>query len=200
MQQQYLKHQLQNFNAVLYSHDHADHTHGIDELRYLYFARDSEVIPIYADCLTLQSLRQRFSYLFNPRVKIYPIVLDGREIKPGRFDVDGVSIYAIEQGHGKDQKSFGFRFGNVAYSPDFNVLNEQAIEAYQNLDLWVVDCLSYEPKKTHNHLDLALYWIDRVRPKKAVLTHMNAGMDYDVLKEKLPQNVEPAYDGLTFFF
>lgn len=192
----YLKHQLTDLSAVLYTHDHADHTHGIDELRSLYFARGSKIIPIYASKQTLDSLCQRFSYLFRPSFPIYPTVLEPKEIRQGSVVISGVDLRAIEQGHGPDQKSIGYRFGSIAYSTDFNYLSDEAIEAYADLDVWVVDCLSYEPKKTHNHLDLTLQWIEKVRPKRAILTHMNGSLDYETLKSSLPSHIEPAYDGL----
>lgn len=200
LRQQYIGNQLKDLTAVVYSHDHADHTHGIDELRSLFFARELTIIPIYADSQTLKSLQNRFSYLFQPKLQIYPVVLEAKEFKAGIFNVDGIDMEAIEQGHGDNQKSFGFRFGRIAYSTDFNHLDDQALESYQDLDLWVVDCLSYDPKKTHNHLDLTLHWINQVRPKKAILTHMNATLDYEQLRRQLPDHIEPAYDGLTFHF
>jgi phosphoribosyl 1,2-cyclic phosphate phosphodiesterase len=193
----YLKHQLADLSAVLYTHDHADHTHGIDDLRSLFFARNSKIIPIYAGKETLDSLGQRFSYLFSPNFAIYPTVLDPKEIRQGVVEISGIELRAIEQGHGRDQTSFGYRFGQIAYSTDFNHLSDEAIEAYADLDVWVIDCLSYELKKTHNHLDLTLQWIEKVRPKRAILTHMNGSLDYETLKSSLPPHIAPAYDGLT---
>ncbi|MBX9697055.1 MAG: MBL fold metallo-hydrolase, partial [Alphaproteobacteria bacterium] len=169
----------------------------IDDLRSLYFARNSKIIPIYACKETLDSLGKRFSYLFRPHFPIYPTVLDPKEIRQGVLEISGIELHAIKQGHGLDQKSFGYRFGQIAYSTDFNHLSDEAIEAYANLDVWVVDCLSYDFKKTHNHLDLTLQWIEKVRPKRAILTHMNGSLDYETLKSSLPSHIEPAYDGLT---
>ncbi len=194
MRQQLLDYDLQDLTAVLFTHSHADHCHGIDDLRSINWLT-KKPIDIYADALTMEELKHRFSYVFDSTEKFYK-----PSIKPhlidGPFSVGGVSIVPFEQNHGP-VKSLGFRFGDFAYSTDVKALDEKAFDALKGIKYWVVDCVREEPHPTHAHLDLTLEWIVRVKPERAYLTHMNHMMDYAKLTAKLPPGVLPAHDGLV---
>lgn len=184
---------VRRIDAVLYTHDHADHTHGIDDLRAFSFAVGGTV-PVWGDAKTLATLQRRFDYVFVSRGG-YPAICQANEID-GPFRAAGIEVRPFAQRHGRGT-SLGFRFGPVAYSTDLNALDEAAFAALAGVEVWIVDALRREPHPTHAHLDLTLDWIARVRPKRAILTHMTWGMDYATLKRELPPGVEPAYDGLT---
>jgi phosphoribosyl 1,2-cyclic phosphate phosphodiesterase len=184
-------------DAVLYSHAHADHINGIDDIRQLNIAMD-RVIDAYADGAVLARIRERFDYAFQPpdpargwwRPTLNPIVMEGR------FQVGEVAIEPFEQAHGRTP-TWGFRSGAFAYSPDVKVLPEAAMAALEGVEVWLVDCLRDRPHPTHAHLDQTLDWIAKIRPQRAVLTHMNHEFDYWELRNRLPRGVEPAYDGMV---
>lgn len=201
LRQQVLREGITRIDAVLYTHDHADHTHGIDELRSFNYL-SKEVIPVYGDKSTLDFIQSRFPYAFLPKPEnlwyrpcLTPHVTVDKTV--GEFEVFGIKISYFEQGHGKS-KSLGYRIGNFAYSTDTDALDEHAFDALKGIDTWIVDCLRYSPSYSHSHLEMTLEWIARVKPKRAILTHMNHEFDYDILKAQLPNGVEPGYDGLTF--
>ncbi len=193
LREQCLDAQIDRLDAVLYTHDHADHTHGIDDLRILSY-RAKKRIDVYADASTLATLNRRFDYIFVSQ-EGYPAICKGNLID-GPLRVGEIEVTPFEQGHGSIT-SLGFRFDRIAYSTDLNVLDEAAFEALEGIDVWIVDALRYDPHPTHAHLDLTLSWIERVKPKRAYLTHMTWDMDYETLKAALPDGVEPAYDGLV---
>jgi phosphoribosyl 1,2-cyclic phosphate phosphodiesterase len=188
-------------DAILYTHDHADHTQGIDDVRFLK-ASSGATIDVYASEDTLDSLTQRFSYIFQQETKgsghLYKPFLTPHPIRiPSHFRINDIEIDAFEQEHGFGSVTTGYRIGSMAYSTDAVNLPEYAFDLLQGLDLWIVDCLRFEPHETHAHFDKALEWIARVKPKHAVLTHLNHLVDYDVIRDRCPPGVEPAYDGLT---
>lgn len=200
MREQLIREKIHRIDAVLYTHDHADHVHGIDDLRQLYFTY-KEKIPIYGDQKTLERLRISFSYLFDsgPDVpKIYQSFLVTHEIKPS-FSLGALDIQCFEQDHGYST-SLGYRFGSLAYSTDVVRLSEKAFRMLEGVDTWIVDCLCHEEKPTHSHLSQTLEWIERVKPRRAILTHLNHTMDYERLRKELPVSVEPAYDGMALDF
>ncbi len=190
--EQCLNNNIDRIDAVLYTHDHADHTHGIDDLRAFRFILQARV-PIHGDSETLAVLRQRFDYIFESKGN-YPSLVDPHLID-GPFTVGDIDVLPFYQSHG-DIRSLGFRFGPIAYSTDLDGLDETAFAALAGVDVWIVDALRYDPHPTHAHLELTLEWIERVRPKRAILTHMTWDMDYQTLLNDLPQGIEPAYDGL----
>lgn len=187
-------------DGVLYTHDHADHTHGIDDLRMVAYAMKKR-IDIWADADTRTSLVHRFAYCFEtPPGSSYTPILVAREIAPGsRVRIEGgggpIEALAVPQVHG-DIASLGFRFGSVAYSPDISDLPAGAADMLTGLDIWIVDALRYTSHPSHFSLKQALGWIDRLKPKRAILTHMTTDLDYETLRRELPPNVEPAYDGM----
>ena len=187
-------------DAVLYTHAHADHSHGIDDLRWLNLAMHSD-LDVYGTHDTIDTLRKRFAYAFEPLktfenhpVRYYKPMLAPHTIS-GPFEIGAVSIVPFTQDHGFST-TLGFRFGNFAYSTDVVSLDENAFEILEGVDTWVVDSFRREPHQTHSHLDRTLEWIDRVAPRCAVLTHMNHHMDYETLVHELPNCVTPGYDGM----
>ncbi|MGE3714433.1 MAG: MBL fold metallo-hydrolase [Alphaproteobacteria bacterium] len=196
---QALRHGITRVDAVLFTHEHADHTHGIDDLRSFNHSTNAD-LPVYGDTRTLQSLTQRFDYAFKGKPKhgwfrpsLAPMTIpDGNVV---RFSAAGLDVVAFTQVHGKTT-SLGFRIGDFAYSTDTNELPDTAFEALQGTRCWVVDCLKYEPSFSHSHLDRTLAWIARIKPQRAVLTHMTHDFDYERLAAELPDGIEPGYDGL----
>lgn len=187
-------------DGVLYTHDHADHTHGIDDLRMIAF-NGRRRVDTYMSRATAEILMTRFAYCFKaPEDSPYPPILRQHTIYPGvPVCIEGaggaVTALPFDQIHGHI-RSLGFRFGNIAYSCDVSDIPESSEETLQNLDVWIVDALRREPHPSHFALDDALRWIARVRPKRAILTNLHIDMDYDTLRRELPAGVEPGHDGL----
>jgi phosphoribosyl 1,2-cyclic phosphate phosphodiesterase len=196
---QFLDAGVTRLDAVLYTHEHADHCHGIDELRAFGHGR-REPIPAYGTAETLDLLAQRFRYAFeqsgNGSTVLYRPLLAARPIS-GPFSIGTVQVVPFVQDHGFGTTTTGYRLGGVAYSTDVVGLDEAAFAVLADLDLWIVDCLRYEPHPTHAHFDLTMSWIARARPKRAILTHLNHMLDYDDLASRCPPGVEPGYDGLV---
>lgn len=198
LRSQLLAAHVKRVDAVLYSHDHADQTHGIDDLRAFYITHRTR-IPVYMDEATRASLHRRFGYCFKGE-NGYPAILDDvgtltsgvsvRVIGPG----GAIEALPLAQDHG-GIVSFGFRFGRAAYSNDVVAMSDEVLAALVGLDLWIVDALRYKPHPTHAHLARSLEWIGQVRPKRAVLTNLHIDMDYRTLEAELPAGVEPGYDG-----
>lgn len=188
-------------DGVLFTHPHADHIHGIDDLRGFVINMRRRV-DVYADNETLTRLREAFGYCFEtPAGSEYPPILNPHEIS--RTDdvvVTGpggpIAATPVVQTHGRIT-SLAFRFGGLAYSPDVSGLDDTAVEALQDLDIWIVDTLRLTPHPSHLSLDEALGWIARLKPKRGVLTHMHVDLDYATLRRDLPAHVEPAYDGMV---
>lgn len=193
LREQCLDNNIDHIDAVLYTHDHADHTHGIDDLRMIAMRRRRRV-PAYADAGTLATLNRRFDYIFTSQ-QGYPAICDGHEIT-GPFEYEGTPIIPFEQDHG-NIKTLGYRIGNFAYSTDVVELNDAAFDILDGVEVWVVTALRREPHPTHAHLDKSLEWIERVNPKRAFLTHMTWEMDYETLCDELPAHIRPAHDGLV---
>lgn len=188
---------VRSLSAVLYTHDHADHLHGIDDLREVNRAMQAP-LSIFAAPEVMESIRIRFPYVLGSVEEgqsIYKPMLEPHEID-GPFVVGGVTVVPYDQDHGF-LRTLGFRFGNFAYSTDVVELPKESFAALEGVHTWVVGCLTFAPHPTHAHLDKVLDWIARVRPQRAYLTHMTPSMDYDSLRARLPAGVEPAYDSLV---
>jgi phosphoribosyl 1,2-cyclic phosphate phosphodiesterase len=192
---------VKRLDAVLLSHDHADQIHGIDDVR-AFFIRQRAQISCHMDEPTMKSALQRFSYIFKgeggyPAI-CKPVALPAHGV---HWTVEGPSgpipIVSFDQDHGS-MRSIGFRFGAVAYSSDVVGLTDEAFEALKDVDVWIVDALRFTPHPTHAHVDLALEWIARAKPRRAILTNLHIDLDYQALSAMLPEGVEPAYDGLRF--
>ncbi len=187
-------------DAVFYTHAHADHCHGIDDLRMVAY-NGRHRVPVYFDAATAESLRGRFAYCFEPPAgSEYPAVLDGHVIAPGemvRIKGDGGVIEALPflQRHGMGE-TLGFRFGSIAYSPDVSDFPEESVAHLAGLDVWILDALRYTGHPSHLSVEQALAWIERLAPKRAVLTHMHVDLDYETLAGQLPKGIEPAFDGM----
>jgi len=192
---------VKRVDAVLLTHDHADQVHGLDDVRAFYLRQQAR-IPCWMDAATDETMMRRFGYIFEGEGG-YPAICDRRAI-PAHGDawrVAGPSgeipVVTFDQDHG-GVRSVGYRFGGVAYSSDVVDLDDAAFTALADLDVWIVDALRRRPHPTHAHLDLALEWIARVKPRRAILTNMHIDMDYTQLLAELPPGVEPAYDGMSF--
>lgn len=188
-------------DGVLITHDHADQTHGLDDLRAITF-RTGHRIDLFSDRHCLNELKQKFGYIFEtPPGSQYPPIVTAREIAVGeRFEIagkgDAIAVLPFPQTHGRIQ-SLGFRFGPLAYSSDVNGLSEEAFAMLEGVECWILDALRHQPHPTHANVETALTWIARVRPRRAVLTNLHMDLDYEALRRELPPDVEPAYDGLT---
>ena len=191
---------VRRVDAVLYTHDHADQTHGIDDLRAFTIAERRRV-PCFMDAYTREKLTGRFRYIFEGESG-YPPICEARDLPPlGQpWTIEGpsgsVPVVGFDQDHGA-VRSVGFRFGGLAYSSDVADLPESAFEVLHDLDVWIVDALRWTPHPTHAHVAKALEWIERAKPRRAVLTNLHIDLDYEALRRELPEGVEPAYDGLT---
>jgi phosphoribosyl 1,2-cyclic phosphate phosphodiesterase len=197
LREQLLRANVRSLDAILFTHDHADHTHGLDEVREVNRAMGRS-IPCWTDERTMQSLYERFGYCFlgiEPGQPIFRPWLVPNIIQ-APFSIGSVSVSSWEQDHGWG-KSLGFRFGPVAYTTDAMALPEEAFVALEGVDVWIIGTLTDKPHMTHAHVGLALEWIDRVKPKQAYLTHMGPALDYQTLRQTLPPGVEPAFDGLV---
>ncbi len=189
-------------DGVVITHEHADHTHGFDDLRPL-FVRRRRRVDVYLDEATSQAMHARFGYCFmTPPGSEYPPIVSEHRLMPGRAvaiagEGGPIEVLPVLQEHG-DIPSLGFRFGNVAYSADIKALPPASIAAMAGLDVWIVDALRKAPHPSHFNLDEALAWIARIKPKRAILTNLHSDMDYEALRTSLPPNVEPAYDGMGF--
>jgi len=201
LREQLLRARVADLDGVLITHDHADQLHGIDDLR-LVVQHQRRRAEVHTDAGTAERILGRFSYIFVQAAgSEYPPIANLHTIEPLRaFAIAGaggpVPVLAFPQQHGA-VPSLGFRFGAVAYSADVNALDEAAFAALDGVECWILDALRYAPHPTHAHVALALEWIARVAPKRAVLTNLNYDVDYEKLRGELPPNVEPAYDGLT---
>ena len=186
-------------DAVVYTHSHADHVHGIDDLRMIVF-NTRQRLPVWADGDTQNALLSRFGYAFvQPEGSPYPPILNMKTIS-GPFEIDGaggpIPFRPFRVGHGSID-SLGFRMGDVAYLPDVAEIYDEAWPALNGLDWFIVDALRRTPHPTHSHLDNTLGWIERIRPANAVLTNMHIDLDYETVCRETPDNVTAAYDGMT---
>ena len=200
LREQLLDADADHLDGVLFTHEHADHTHGIDDLRALAIHQRRR-IDVYLDEPTSGSLHRRFGYCFEtPSGSSYPPILREHRLEAGcPIAIDGpggvIEALPILQQHG-DIFSLGFRFGPLAYSCDLNGLPPDSIEALAGLDTWIVDALRYTPHPSHWSLEETLQWIAGIKPRRAILTNMHVDLDYEAMRGKLPPNVEPAYDGM----
>jgi phosphoribosyl 1,2-cyclic phosphate phosphodiesterase len=183
-------------DAVLLTHAHADHLHGIDDLRIVNRLMGS-ALPLHASADTLSEVARRFGYVLQPAIPGRPLYRPALVPHPisGPFTAAGMPVVPFAQDHGYMQ-TLGFRIGALAYSTDVTRLDDDAFAALAGIELWIVDCLRREPHPTHSHLEKTLGWIARVAPRRAVLIHMDQSLDYRELSAELPTGVEPGRDGL----
>lgn len=198
LREQLLAAGIGRLDGVLITHDHADQTHGMDDLRVLTL-NEKKRIDLWTDKTALDSLRNKFGYIFESRRGSgYPPIVTAHELPEPfvAFSIGELPVLPFGVGHGRI-RCLGYRFGGLAYTPDCDALDDAAFDALDGVDCWVVDALRHTPHPSHAHLGRTLEWITRVRPKRAILTNMHIDMDYDTLLRELPPGVEPGHDGMV---
>lgn len=192
---------VNKMDGIVYTHAHADHVHGIDDLRTFVITQQKRM-DIYADTETMARIREGFGYCFeSPAGSSYPPILNPHEINQDRpVIVDGeggsISFVPLYQHHGSIH-SLGFRIGDFAYCSDVSHFPEATLEKMFGLETLIIDALQYREHPSHFSLDQALDIIERLNPKRAYLTHMHIPLDYETVRTQTPEHVEPCYDGLV---
>ena len=199
MRAQLLDAGIGRLDAVVYTHAHADHVHGIDDLRQLVF-NTRERLAVWADGATQDSLLSRFGYAFTqPKGSPYPPILEMNSIE-GPVTIEGaggaLTLHPIRLNHGTID-ALGFRIGGLAYCPDVVAIYDESWPWLTGLDVWIIDALRRKPHPTHAHLEMTLDWITRAAPKRAVLTNMHLDLDYTTLCSETPDHITPAHDGMV---
>ncbi|MFO1075511.1 MAG: MBL fold metallo-hydrolase [Geminicoccaceae bacterium] len=198
LRQQCLDAGIETLDALIYTHAHADHVHGIDDLRAINNNQMS-AIPTYAEATVLAHIEERFPYAFaggHGAHGWWRPELRAHAVEQGTFRIGPVEVGLFGQKHGRGRTT-GLRIGGFGYSTDTDGLDEAAFAALAGVEVWIVDALRDRPHPSHAHLDLALAWIERVGPRQAFLTHMNHEVDYADWAARLPAGVAPAHDGLV---
>ena len=201
LRQQLLSANVQHLDGVFFTHAHADHLNGLDDLRGINRAMHAP-LNIYCDRRTLQAIKERFQYVLTPLAegadRYYKPVLIPTTVCAGEtFLVDGIDVTVFDQDHGFS-RTLGYRIGNFGYSTDLVNLPEAGFESLTGVHTWVVGCFTDHEHDTHVHVSKALEWIDRLKPTRAILTHLGPDLDHSVLSSELPEGVLAAYDGITF--
>ncbi|MEO9517663.1 MAG: MBL fold metallo-hydrolase [Paracoccaceae bacterium] len=199
LRNQLLEAQVERLDGVIYTHPHADHVHGIDDLRMIVLNMRAR-LSVWADGATQKDLISRFGYVFvQPEGSPYPPILELRDID-GAVTIEGpggdITFTPFQVEHGSIE-SLGFRVEGLAYLPDVSKIPESSWPYLRNLDVWIVDALRRDPHPTHSHLERTLEWIERAAPRHAVLTNMHIDLDYETLLAETPDHIEPAFDGMT---
>jgi phosphoribosyl 1,2-cyclic phosphate phosphodiesterase len=196
LRQQLLDAEVGRLEAVIVTHDHGDHVHGIDDLRPVAAAL-GHAVPLYGDEATLASLERRFAYAFA-RSDFYRPIVEPRTIER-ECAFSQMKVRSVQQPHG-DTASLGLRFDeggkSAVYAIDFSDLTDEMAQLYEDSDVWIADCLTRSPHPTHAHLEAILGWARELRVGQVYLTHMGNGLDYRVLVAELPDWAAPAHDGL----
>ncbi len=195
LRDQLLKNKIRNINSVIYTHNHADQTHGINDLRVFYI-KNKKKIPIYANKLTKKYLSESFSYCFK-KFQDYPATLELNNIKNKLNFGKYIKIECVTVQHGLI-KSLSFIINKkIAYLPDVNKIYKKDLKKFKNLFFLVIDCLRYKKHPSHFNLDDILELNHVLKPKKMILTNLHSDLDYDELLNILPKNIKPAYDGYS---
>lgn len=200
LREQLIDANVDHLEAVFLTHEHADQTHGIDDLRSVVLHQRKR-IPVYLNRSTAKDIASRFAYCFEQVPgSDYPAILSrhsieagGMQIIEGKGGTIALSAFLLQHGN---INALGYRIGNAAYTPDLNDIPKESYGALENLDLWIIDALRYAPHPSHFSLDDALGWIDKFKPKRAVLTNLHSDLDYEIVRRKLPDGVVPGYDGM----
>ncbi|MBY0612510.1 MAG: MBL fold metallo-hydrolase [Beijerinckiaceae bacterium] len=192
---------VKRLDGVIFTHEHADHTHGIDDLRPVVI-QNRRLIDVYLDEATAGTLHTRFRYIFEtPPGSEYPPLAKEHRIRAGEtFSIAGqggaVACTPFNLHHGSID-ALGLRFGGIAYTPDVNAIPDESVPYLEGLDCWIIDALRLTPHPSHFRLAESLAWIERMKPKRAVLTNLHTDLDYDALARQVPAGVVPAYDGMV---
>src|SRR6202022_4197644 len=200
LREQLIDADVDHLDAVFLTHEHADQTHGIDDLRSVVMHQRRR-IPVYLNKTTADHILLRFSYFFvSPPGSDYPPILDNHGIEPGETRViegkgGSLALSAFILQHG-NIPALGCRIADAAYTPDVSDIPRASWPHLENLDLWIIDGLRYAGHPSHLSINDALSWIDRFKPRRAVITNMHSDLDYEVLRQSLPPNVVPAHDGM----
>lgn len=199
MREQLLMAGTARLDGVIYTHPHADHVHGLDDLRQIVFNM-RERVKVWADSETENDLISRFGYAFvQPEDSNYPPILDLHAIR-GPVTIDGpggpITFTPIPVNHGQID-ALGFRIGDLAYIPDVLTIHEASWPLLDGLDTFVIDALRYKPHPSHAHLALTLDWIDRLSPRRSVLTNMHVDIDHDTVDAETADHITPAHDGMV---
>ena len=198
LRQQALTHGIKHLDALLYTHDHSDHICGIDDIKS--FTCNDDIITTFLDQTTYDSLTKRFSYIFKQVSPLYPVRLQTNILEYNKVTkVGDIEFISFPQIHGKII-STGFKFGELAYSTDLNHLTPQATQVLEGIKVWIVDCLRYAWAPTHSYLERTVNWSEKIKPELTILTHMAHDIEYEELKNSLPKNIIPAFDGMKFEF
>lgn len=198
--EQMIRADARQIDAAVYTHPHADHIHGVDDLRGYALAK-RRLIDVYADSYTMERLRLGFGYCFEtPPGSSYPPILNPVHIAHDvPFTIEGqggaITFEPLPQIHG-DILSLGYRIGDIAYCPDVSDIPGETVERLQGLHTLIIDALQYKPHPSHLSLEQALQWIERLQPRNAVLTHMHIPLDYDAVMRETPDHVVPGFDGM----
>jgi len=197
---QFLNNKIRSLDAIIYTHEHADQTSGIFEMRP-FFWKNKKKIPVYASSRTIKELKDKYTFCFSQRHGYKPIMKANTIKKKFLIKKDNTQLFvdAFEVEHGMI-KSTGYRFDDIAYISDCNKINNSVSKKLLNLKYLIIDCLRKEKHPSHFNFDDALSFIKLVKPQKAILTNLHVDMDYFDLKRKLPKNIIPAFDGLNVNF
>ena len=199
LRHQLLKNRVKNIDKVLYSHMHADQTHGINDLR-VFFMISKKTIPVYADKMTKNYLLKTFNYCFKKNSNEYPAILKMFSVKKNFYIKNGkqkISMNSVNVKHGNINSVCYILDKKLAYISDVSDIKPKDLKFFKNLKYLIIDCLRIKSHPSHFNLEKSLELIQKLSPKKAILTNLHTDLDYDYLKKILPKNIEPAYDGLT---
>ena len=199
LRNQLIKNKIDKIDKVLYSHMHADQTHGINDLRVFYI-QNKKTIPVYADNPTKRYLLNTFKYCFTNNNREYPAILRLNSIQKKLTIKDGkklLKIKSIPVKHGKVKSICYIIDKKLAYISDISDINEKDFKYFKNLKYLIIDCLWLKFHPSHLNLESSLKFIDIFKPKKAILTNLHSDLDYNFLKKRLPKNIIPAFDGMT---
>lgn len=197
---QMLNHDIRSLDAVLLTHSHSDHLHGIDDVRSINRLIKA-ALPLFSDEQTINTVATRFPYVFEPLAEdstyYYKATLEPHVIVPGqRFMAGDIGVIAIAQDHGF-MNSLGFRFGDFAYSTDLIAMGEEGFDLLSGVKVWMLGTFTDKPHPTHLDVERALQWVERIKPERTILTHLGTGLDFDNLSALLPKGVEVAFDGMV---
>ena len=193
--QQALRQNMQRLDAVVFTHDHADHILGLDDVRVFYF-RQKVPIPIYADARTMASIRRVYKYIFDQNYPYGGIAKLDPHLIEGPFDLWGANLIPLQVFHGS-LPVLGFRFGRSAYVTDFSSIPDSTVPLLEGLDVLILDALRYKPHPSHSTVEQSLAWVERLKPERAFFTHIAHELGHQATNALLPTQVRLAYDGLS---